>query len=1159
MSTARKQFAHIVSLSLAFMPAFSAVAAPLGDAAHVLGFYGRSNGLCAVIAAADEIPVSLLRDIAGNGMAVHVIALQEGARARLAASLTPADRSITVERIAAPPLPYSDNLVNLIVVDDLASAGIDRTELDRVVAPAGVIALNTSGGWELSRKAWPAGMDEWTHPNYDATGNRYSKDEYIKPPFTYKWIDGIGVPLFGAGAKSWVICNGRCFSVSASQPENLGLKIARGESSPQYLEARDAFNGLVLWKQPVGQTQSRRALSWRNVQPWRNSEPLVAAKDTVCAVRNGKLVAFNAADGREMFVCDNTTAPWALRLSRGTLVTAGREESGITISGAIEAFDAATGGRRWALPVIAQDILASDDTLFVLTRDSATAPTAISGYDLAGGTKRFSVADNELGGGTLRLLSAGKGYLLANRGAGIVALSEADGRMLWQIDSTPCFWGPVIDGQFWNDTTAYDVVSGTPVKTIPAFLMSESLRALPQGNDFGCYAIAMVKDLLIANRHSRFQQVVGDKVKLYFFRGLRGGCAEGMVPAEGMLFTGPRDCRCVPTHPYGFAVIAPVDSDPAADEFTAQRDAEKGEAFGSLAAAPPPVDGWTTYRGNAERSASSEHVAGFAYRPRWSARIIEKGAGLVEDSYSARCQTRISPPVCGNGKVFVAVAEPGEVVAMDERTGAVAWRRRAGSRVVTSPSIFRNGCFFGCNDGYVYAVSADDGRLMWRVRIAPRERRIMDHGMLESPWPVFGSVLVYNDTIYASAGRNSEADGGVVIVALDPATGARKWARYIDVVLRSKNDLLSIADGKLVWQKVTLDPRTGEGDLVEARVKSIGNNRSGMWDSMNLASGSQKRLGDIHSLEGRSGWLMAWNDRYLVGGGDGDVCLRKALSNETAAADSVDGSPVALAVCPNAFVAGYDSAEPRDKRLSVRTFDSPVTYDFSLDSGVIHNGIAVMKDALALSLEDGTVTVLGRVPLPAHNAGFVLRVNCGGVKPYTDSKGRVWSPDQAYTPGKWGAVGGGMYDRTKDLGVVGDGGARKRVSSPDEPLYLSEHSAMTAYRFTVPNGRYAVTLHIAETYFGPDMVLPNGDLSWQHRRFDVRLNGDKVLDNFEPIAAAGGESHVPVIRRFETEAGNGEITIRFSPRELNSVINAIEIEGLSDEKQQAQTAPIALR
>ena len=61
--------------------------------------------------------------------------------------------------------------------------------------------------------------------------------------------------------------------------------------------------------------------------------------------------------------------------------------------------------------------------------------------------------------------------------------------------------------------------------------------------------------------------------------------------------------------------------------------------------------------------------------------------------------------------------------------------------------------------------------MAWRFRAAPAERLVCVDDQLESIWPVHGSVLVQNDTLYVTAGRSSFLDGGIVLYRIDPTTG----------------------------------------------------------------------------------------------------------------------------------------------------------------------------------------------------------------------------------------------------------------------------------------------------------------------------------------------------------------------------------------------------
>jgi len=161
---------------------------------------------------------------------------------------------------------------------------------------------------------------------------------------------------------------------------------------------------------------------------------------------------------------------------------------------------------------------------------------------------------------------------------------------------------------------------------------------------------------------------------------------------------------------------------------------------------------------------------------------------------------------------------------------------------------------------------------------------------------------------------------------------------------------------------------------------------------------------------------------------------------------------------------------------------------------------------------------------PAKGSKFILRVNCGLFEPYTDKSGNLWLADQEMAAGKeWGAVGGQTVDRG-DLAMV-------VTNSPR--VYETERYSMDGYKFSVPNGKYTLRLHFAETYSG---IVNQGE-----RVFSVSVNGRGALTDFDPFKEASGFQK-PVVRTIEgVTVTNGELAIGFTPNIQNPEINGIEI------------------
>lgn len=185
--------------------------------------------------------------------------------------------------------------------------------------------------------------------------------------------------------------------------------------------------------------------------------------------------------------------------------------------------------------------------------------------------------------------------------------------------------------------------------------------------------------------------------------------------------------------------------------------------------------------------------------------------------------------------------------------------------------------------------------------------------------------------------------------------------------------------------------------------------------------------------------------------------------------------------------------------------------------------VASFVVAVALLALSGCA-MTGRAKAPQ----FVLRINCAGSEPYTDKAGNIWFADQYMESGKkWGAVDGSTVDRG-DLGITG-------IDSPR--VYETERYSMEGYKFSVPNGRYTVRLHFAETYSG---ITGDGQ-----RIFSVTINEKTVLKDFDPYKEAGGFEK-PVVKTIKNLAvTNEELVIGFIMDIQNPEINGIEI--LSEE------------
>ncbi len=158
-------------------------------------------------------------------------------------------------------------------------------------------------------------------------------------------------------------------------------------------------------------------------------------------------------------------------------------------------------------------------------------------------------------------------------------------------------------------------------------------------------------------------------------------------------------------------------------------------------------------------------------------------------------------------------------------------------------------------------------------------------------------------------------------------------------------------------------------------------------------------------------------------------------------------------------------------------------------------------------------------PTPTPVVASTWRVVAGGAQT-TDSQGHVWSADENYTGGTSAVVSTNAI--TGSLPGAGD-----------QALYQSQrYGNPFSYVFNVPAGSYQVTLKFAENYW-----TAAGD-----RVFNVSINGNTVLTNFDIFKSAGGEN-IALDEVFNNIApAGGAITIQFGPASVdNAMVDAIQI------------------
>lgn len=225
--------------------------------------------------------------------------------------------------------------------------------------------------------------------------------------------------------------------------------------------------------------------------------------------------------------------------------------------------------------------------------------------------------------------------------------------------------------------------------------------------------------------------------------------------------------------------------------------------FLGLALAPHiRADDWPTYRHDNRRSGVTGEKLTFPLKPLWSHQggpPRQAWSGPAKwDAFTgnAGLQSMRNFDPCyyvtvANGVAYYGSSHDNAVHALDLATGKERWVFFTEAPVRLPPTIHNGLVYAGSDDGFLYALRADDGQLRWKDRGAPDERRIPSNASLLSLWPVRTAPLVANGSLYFTASLTPWESSW--LIALDPATGQRKFASELsDVTLQGA--LLATAD-----------------------------------------------------------------------------------------------------------------------------------------------------------------------------------------------------------------------------------------------------------------------------------------------------------------------------------------------------------------------------
>ncbi len=732
------------------------------SATQILQATGIESGVCLVLGThqaaldlqnAGKMLVQVLTTKENEAAEIRNQAMEKGL-----AGLVSSDVASSLQK-----LPFAENLVNLLVadLDALGNEAPPNVEILRVLVPEGVAYLKENGQWKQTRKPMPNSLDDWSHFSHGADGNAVSKDEKVAPGTAIQWIANQKSSFQRSNGLR--AAGGRVFYEWPYE-----VKVGTKTEKQQYLDSRDAFNGVALWRK---KTDPGNRLKW-----------MVAQDDMVYLIqeREGELVGMDSKTGEvKVRFPDAGKSDQPVAQIKNWAAVSG-DQIIYTNKNTVYGMNRHNGSLIWKyqdqdnvfFPTVSEDLgmvffAASPWTMREDRWPGVMELREVIGFDLKAKKVAWKAPFKNK---AVTQLVYGEGYVTVYKPDGIggigdccksksnlMSIRATDGAIMWQHDSDSGSpdWGGVSfrgfgvstgsqntmirDGKVYVMGTSrwrgFDLKSGIMVDESP----KHSIGLKSSGSlGSGCQRNVWTANFKILGETTYIKKDLS-----WTNQGIsRSGCATGAYPAYGMTYYAANECNCY-AMVRGHVAIA-SEALPAAvpDASRLKKTYPISTAIQSpkaLSLSTPLIDDWS-----------------------------------MQDYYPAK-ETEVL--ATGGLKITGIVHEH----RLEARDGAnkLVWHFTSGGRISSAPIVVADNLFFGSTDGYVYSLKVKDGSFRWRFMAAPAERKIVAFSQLESTWPVF-NVALYDGKIYATAGWHPQA-GGLHLWALDPEQGKIEWkATYFD-------------------------------------------------------------------------------------------------------------------------------------------------------------------------------------------------------------------------------------------------------------------------------------------------------------------------------------------------------------------------------------------
>lgn len=191
----------------------------------------------------------------------------------------------------------------------------------------------------------------------------------------------------------------------------------------------------------------------------------------------------------------------------------------------------------------------------------------------------------------------------------------------------------------------------------------------------------------------------------------------------------------------------------------------------SLFSGPP--SSWPAYRGDALRSGYAAQPLASSLSLQWTYKAVHPPMPAWRGPDTRMPFDRAFQPVGGDGRVFFGSSADCKLYALNLKTGQILWTFFTDGPVRFAPTLWQDKLFAVSDDGMLYCLSTEDGKVIWSHRGGPRQDMLLGNDRMISRWPARGGAVVRDDTVYYAAGIWPSE--GIYLYALEAGSGKCIW------------------------------------------------------------------------------------------------------------------------------------------------------------------------------------------------------------------------------------------------------------------------------------------------------------------------------------------------------------------------------------------------